>query len=179
MPPAVGRVAGHGSKRAPATTRSPPLERPYGASPATRCSEEGHSSGSLPVVADLSREQYVRLTTFTKDGRPKRTPVWIADLGGGRAGLTAGGDTWKVKRIRTTPVVELAPSDGRGRVKDGVATITGTAHLVAADEADYAPIESALIAKYGFQFRLFRLAAKIRRSLGLTESLCGIVITLD
>jgi PPOX class probable F420-dependent enzyme len=68
-------------------------------------------------VTDICSEKYVRLTTFTKDGRRKKTPVWIADLGGGTAGFTAGADTWKVKRIRTTPAVELAPSDGRGRVR--------------------------------------------------------------
>jgi PPOX class probable F420-dependent enzyme len=130
-------------------------------------------------VTGISSEKYVCLTTFTKDGRRKKTPVWIADLDGGAVGFTAGADTWKVKRICTTPAVELAPSDGRGRVKDGVPTITGTARVVTGAEADYARIESALIAKYGFQFRLFRVAAKIRKRLGQSEDLCGIVITLD
>ena len=27
---------------------------------------------------DVSQAKYVLLTTFTKDGRPKPTPIWIA-----------------------------------------------------------------------------------------------------
>ncbi|MBV9352295.1 MAG: PPOX class F420-dependent oxidoreductase, partial [Mycobacterium sp.] len=29
-----------------------------------------------PTFADLARSQYILLTTFTKNGRPKPTPVW-------------------------------------------------------------------------------------------------------
>ena len=128
-------------------------------------------------MSDIGSETYVRLTTFTKDGRRKQTPVWIADIGGGQTGLTAGTDTWKVKRIRATPAVELAPSDGRGKVRDESATVKGTARIVTGGEPDYARIESALLAKYGIQFRLFRAAARIRKLFGRTEDLCGIVIT--
>ena len=128
-------------------------------------------------MSDLSSETYVRLTTFTKDGRRKEAPVWIAALGDDRIGLSAAGGTWKVKRIRTTPNVELAASDGKGQVKDAARTITGTARLVAG--AEYAAVESALLAKYGVQFRLFRAAAKIGKRFGRREDLCGIVITPD
>ena len=30
------------------------------------------------TFAEVSKAQYVLLTTFTKDGRPKPTPIWIA-----------------------------------------------------------------------------------------------------
>lgn len=30
---------------------------------------------------EVSKAQYVLLTTFTKDGRPKPTPIWIAPDG--------------------------------------------------------------------------------------------------
>ena len=79
---------------------------------------------------EIAAERYVSLTTFTKDGRPKPTPVWIADLGDDRVGFTTELDSWKVKRIRTTAAVELQPSDMRGRTKDGSSPITGTATVV-------------------------------------------------
>ena len=48
---------------------------------------------------------------------------------------------------------------------------SGTASVVAGADADYAPIESALIARYGFQFSLFRAVAKIRKGIRLSEDL--------
>jgi len=32
---------------------------------------------------NLPNERYVRLTTWTSDGRPKHTPVWIVGLAPG------------------------------------------------------------------------------------------------
>lgn len=70
--------------------------------------------------------------------------------------------------------------DGRrketgGLVEDGTSELTGTARVVTGRE--YAPVEAALLAKYGLQFRLFRGFAKIARRLGRREDLCGIVIS--
>ncbi|WP_197509209.1 pyridoxamine 5'-phosphate oxidase family protein, partial [Mycobacterium sp. E3247] len=31
-----------------------------------------------PTFADLAKAQYILLTTFTKDGKPKPVPVWAA-----------------------------------------------------------------------------------------------------
>ncbi len=55
-----------------------------------------------PSFADVIKAEYVSLTTFTKDGRPKPTPIWIAP-DGDRALVITGKDSWKVKRIRNTP----------------------------------------------------------------------------
>lgn len=125
----------------------------------------------MPSISD---EKYVRLTTFTRDGRRKEAPVWIADLGDGTVGFTTGLDSWKVKRIRATPAVELAPSDMRGNVKDGAATVTGTAEIVTG--AEFAPVRDAIKAKYGFQVSLIKFLAKLRRQ---DAANCGVVITLD
>ncbi|MGI9579008.1 MAG: pyridoxamine 5'-phosphate oxidase family protein [Microthrixaceae bacterium] len=62
----------------------------------------------------IGDEKYVSLTTFTKDGRPKPTPVWIATLGGGKIGFTTQADSWKSKRMRNTPSVLVQASDMRG-----------------------------------------------------------------
>ena len=39
-------------------------------------------------MATIAEEAYVRLTTFTRDGTPKQSPVWIAALADGRLGFT-------------------------------------------------------------------------------------------
>lgn len=129
-------------------------------------------------MLSLADEKYVRLTTFTKDGRRKESPVWIAPLGDGRVGFTTQLDSWKVKRIRATPHVELAPSNLRGVVADGVADTGGTAAVVTGADAE--PVRRAIRAKYGVQVLLAQLPGHLGRLIGrrAPES-CGIVITLD
>ncbi len=119
----------------------------------------------MTPVAAIADAKYVRLTTFTKDGRRKESPVWIAHLGDGTVGLTTGTDTWKVKRIRNTPVVELAPCDSRGNVKSGAPSVTGKAILVT--EADLRPVTTAIRTKYGIQAALISGLGKLLRLIGL------------
>lgn len=69
-----------------------------------------------PSFADVIKSQYVSLTTFTKDGRPKPTAIWIA-ADGDRALVITGRDSWKVKRIRNTPRVTIAPCGVLGKPK--------------------------------------------------------------
>ena len=130
----------------------------------------------IPAVAEV---KYVRLTTFTKDGRRKASPVWIAHLGDGTVGLTTGAETWKVKRIRNTPAVELAPCDSRGNVKSGARSVTGTARIVT--ETDLIPVTSAIRAKYGLQSALVRGLGKLLNLIGFRAygDECGIVVRLD
>ncbi len=126
------------------------------------------------TVSDLSAEKYVRLTSFTRDGRPKNTPVWAADLGDGRLGTTTDSDSWKVRRIARTPRVEITASDGRGDVEPHAVTVAGQADIVSSQDPRYSRMESALLSKYGLMYRVFRLIRRIR---GKTP--CGIVFTPD
>ena len=125
------------------------------------------------MANELADEKYVRLTTFTRDGRRKDTPVWIAHWSDKLMGTTTDDDSWKVKRVRGTQRIEVAPSDSRGKVLDGIEAAAGTAAIVAASDPRYADLELAFIEKYGFQYRLFRLIRKIR---GKTP--CGISISV-
>jgi len=100
--------------------------------------------------------------------------VWIAAVPGNALGTTTDSDSWKIKRLSNSPNVELAPSDGKGNVEAGVKALPGTARVISHNEADYGQIESALLEKYGLQYRLFRLIRRLRRKIG-----CGIVIILD
>ena len=68
-----------------------------------------------PLPTSRSSE-YILLTTFTKDGRPKPTAVW-APPDGDRLLVITQEKSWKVKRIRNTPRVTIAPCDRRGNPK--------------------------------------------------------------
>lgn len=119
-----------------------------------------------PTFGDVIKSQYVSLTTFTKDGRPKPTPIWIA-ADGDRALVITGKDSWKVKRIRNTPRVTLAPCDRRGKVTgepvEAVATVLDDAHI----ETVYGAIGK----RYGLLGQVFNFFSKLRggakRNVGL------------
>ena len=65
---------------------------------------------------DVIKSKYVLLTTFTKDGKPKPTPVWgIPD--GDRLLVITDYGSWKTKRIRNTPRVTIAKCGVLGRPK--------------------------------------------------------------
>ena len=101
-------------------------------------------------MSEIAAEKYVRLTTFTRDGRRKESPVWIADLGNGTLGFTTDSDSWKVKRIAHTPAVELVACNVRGVPHDGATGITGTAEVVVGEA--FRTVESAVKSKYGIQY---------------------------
>lgn len=59
-----------------------------------------------PTFEDVSREKYLLLTTFTKDGKPKPTAVWGVPDGDKLLIITDDG-SWKTKRINNTPRVTI------------------------------------------------------------------------
>lgn len=59
-----------------------------------------------PTFAEVSQEKYLLLTRFTKDGRPKPTPVWGVPHDGTLLISTDDG-SWKTKRINNTPRVTI------------------------------------------------------------------------
>lgn len=69
-----------------------------------------------PRFSDVTRAKYLLLTTFTKDGSPKPTPIWgVPD--GDRLLVITDRVSWKVKRIRNTPRVTIADSHALGKPK--------------------------------------------------------------
>ena len=115
---------------------------------------------------EVSKAQYVLLTTFTKDGRPKPTPIWIA-RDGDRALVITEKNSWKVKRIRNTPRVTLAVCDMRGNVKGE--TIEARATVL--DESETETVYQAINQRYGIVGRVFNFFSKLRggakRTIGL------------
>jgi PPOX class probable F420-dependent enzyme len=68
------------------------------------------------TFADVAGSKYIRLTTFTKDGRPKPTAVWGAPDGDKLLVITDDG-SWKTKRIHNTPRVTIQKSGALGKPK--------------------------------------------------------------
>ena len=128
-------------------------------------------------MSDIGAERYVRLTTFTKDGRRKPAPVWIAPLGDGTYGFTTGLNSWKVKRMRNSPSVELTPSDSRGNVADDATTVSAIAEVYTGDA--FGPIERAIKTKYGWQYTAISALGRLRNLRGNGDENCGVRLTLE
>jgi PPOX class probable F420-dependent enzyme len=107
----------------------------------------------------LGDHRYLSLATFRRSGAEVRTPVWFAQAGDTLYVFTAGG-SGKVKRLRNSPRVRVAPCDARGALRgewrDGVARLV-------TDGATLARAQAALRAKYGWQLRLLDLVSRLTR----------------
>ena len=110
-----------------------------------------------PTLADLAKAQYILLTTFTKDGRPKPVPIWTA-ADGDRLLVITGEKSWKVKRIRNTPRVTLATCTMRGRPTSEA--VEGTAAIL--DKAQTGAVYDAIAKRYGIVGKVFSFFSKLR-----------------
>lgn len=69
---------------------------------------------STASLARFERQATVLLTTYRRDGTPVGTTVHLA-VDGERAFFRTWHTTWKLKRIRNNPLVDIAPSTLVGR----------------------------------------------------------------
>jgi PPOX class probable F420-dependent enzyme len=112
---------------------------------------------------DLDRHRYMSLATFRGNGTEVATPVWFA-AAEGRLYVVTAGESGKIKRLRRSSRVRLAPSDARGRLRGEWRE--GTARILTEPRAiDRA--HAALRTKYGWQVwladALSRLTGRIHR----------------
>ncbi len=127
--------------------------------------------------APLAAERYLSLTTFTRNGTPRSTPVWPVDAGDGRIGFVTSSQTWKVKRINFDSRIEVQPSDARGRVREGTHAVSGAAEVKVGESFD--AINRKVMAKYGYQLRLINvLHALPGRKTGYRND-CAVIVSLD
>jgi uncharacterized protein len=110
-----------------------------------------------PTFTDVAKAQYVLLTTFTKDGRPKPTAIWAANHGD-RLLVITGAKSWKVKRIRNTPRVTLAICDRGGQPQSEA--IEATATIL--DKSQTGTVYDAIGSEYGILGKVFNLFSKLR-----------------
>ncbi|OBJ03904.1 PPOX class F420-dependent oxidoreductase [Mycobacterium sp. 1465703.0] len=113
-----------------------------------------------PTFADLAEAQYILLTTFTKDGKPKPTPIWAAvdKERGDRLLVITQEKSWKVKRIRNTPRVTLATCTVNGRPTSEA--VDGKAAIL--DKSETAAVYDAIGKRYGIVGKVFNFFSKLR-----------------
>jgi uncharacterized protein len=104
----------------------------------------------------LPHSTYVSLTTFRRTGAPVATPVWAAPDGDTLVVWTRA-DSGKVKRLRHTSSVTVAPCDIRGRV-EGPA-VDAAAEFVPHEE--WPPALAALRRTYGVRFTLGNATSRL------------------
>ena len=107
---------------------------------------------------DVAQSKFILLTTFTKDGRPKSTPIWAAP-DGDRLLVITEEDSWKVKRIRSTARVTLAVCDAKGTPKSEA--IDATATIL--DRSQTGLVYDAIGERYGLMGKVFNLFSKYFR----------------
>jgi uncharacterized protein len=123
-------------------------------------------------VTPLPVSSYVSLTTFRRTGVPVSTPVWAAPDGETLVVWTRT-DSGKVKRLRHTTKVTVAPCDIRGRVEGPV--VDGVAGFV--PHAEWPAALAALRRTYGFRFQLGYVTSRVvqrlsRRDTDRNEIIC-------
>ena len=106
---------------------------------------------------DPSRERYVSLATYRRDGREVRTPVWIAGSGP-RFYVFSEPAVGKVKRIRANGRAALAACTFRGKITGP--WVQARARIV----TDATTINAAYVAlrtKYGWAMRIADFMSKL------------------
>jgi len=109
------------------------------------------------TFAEVTKAEYVLLTTFTKDGKPKPTAIWVAPVGDRVVAITQG-TSWKVKRIRNTPRVTIAPCDRSGKPKGEAVEAVAAVLDKSANAATY----DAIGKRYGLIGKTFNVFSKLR-----------------
>ena len=115
----------------------------------------------MTTIDDLAASKYLSLTTFRRSGEPVATPVWVTREGD-RLYVITGSESGKVKRLRHTQRVLLAPCDARGTLRGE--QVEGTARIL-----DAAGTESAAArakARYGLTYRVLALMERVRSRAG-------------
>jgi PPOX class probable F420-dependent enzyme len=109
------------------------------------------------TFADIAKSEYVLLTTFTKDGRPKPTAIWAPPDGDRLIAITQE-TSWKVKRIRNTPRVTIATCDRRGNPTGEAIEATAAILDKSANGATY----DAIGKRYGMLGKTFNFFSRLR-----------------
>ena len=112
------------------------------------------------TFADIATARYLLLTTFTRDGRAKSTPIWAAP-DGDRLLVITEEKSWKVKRIRHTARVTIAACDMRGNPKSDAVGATATI----LDKSETDNVYRAIGRRYGIVGKVFNLVSKLRGGL--------------
>ena len=103
-----------------------------------------------PAASSLDGVAYLSFVTFRRSGTGVPAPIWFAEVGDAYYAFSAR-DAGKIKRLRHTARVRIAPCDMAGRPRG--AWLETRAHLVD-DPQEEIRAYAALRAKYGWQMRI-------------------------
>ena len=124
---------------------------------------------------DLRKEQCIALTTFRKTGQAVTTPVWFA-ISLGTIYVETHGDAGKLKRLRHTARVTLAPCTYSGKVTGSASA--GNARILTEFE-ERAVASAALAKKYGLMRGLYHFVKNARRMLQRKAKVEVVYIAID
>ena len=106
--------------------------------------------------------QAMNLTSYYESGRGVTTPVWFVRFDGKIYAYSVS-TAYKVKRIRATSDVEIAPADMRGKALGPA--VKARARILDESETNLvAQIQAALTKKYGIQYRVLTFLARFRKT---------------
>jgi PPOX class probable F420-dependent enzyme len=108
---------------------------------------------STTVLAAFDGQNYLNLETFRKSGEGVKTPVWFVE-DGGKFYVTTQATSGKVKRLRRSGQVRVAPCEVNGTPKGE--WVEARARVVS-EPAVAARVEKLLDQKYGVMKKLFSL----------------------
>ncbi len=110
-------------------------------------------------LAPFDGHQYINVETYRKTGEAIATPVWFVEENGALY-VRTGAQSGKIKRIRHTPKIRIAPCDMSGKLLGQ--WIEAEAHLV--DETIYAHINELLKKKYGLTKAFFDTVSRLKKA---------------
>lgn len=109
------------------------------------------------AVESLSKEAYISLATFRRNGNAVLTPVWFAIVDG-KLYVVTDGTTAKVKRIRATKKVQVAPCNAWGGITGPA--VDGSGRIVQ-EKSLIERAHAALHDKYGWQMWLLDTGSRL------------------
>jgi PPOX class probable F420-dependent enzyme len=124
---------------------------------------------------DLGREQFIALTTFRKTGQAVTTPVWFAQSLG-TIYVAVHTDTGKLKRLRRSGQVTIAPCTFSGKITGAV--IAGKARILTEPEECTAAL-TALAKKYSFMRPIFYFVINAQRLLQRKAKVEDVYIAIE
>jgi PPOX class probable F420-dependent enzyme len=110
----------------------------------------------------LKNDRYLSLETFKKDGTGVKTPVWFVEVDNKLIVFTDG-NSYKVKRIDRNPKARVAACSASGKVHGP--WFDATARIVPASDDLAKRGYEGLQKRYGFQYSLLTIGAKISGSI--------------
>ena len=114
----------------------------------------------MAIIESLENEKYISLETYRKNKQSVRTPVWFV-IKENLIFVVTRDQTGKIKRLRHTQKVRVAPCSIKGKVKGD--WMSGTATILNEEETKQAV--KLRDKKYGFMAKIAKFLSKSKGGL--------------